>query len=362
MRNTKSLQITAATAAAVSVALIPGVATSATAAQTHRATAAALAKIPFTEATVTAAPEEDGTYTIAWKAPGIRHVAIRANGSTVAGGGSEGSVTVAGLPAADRQWFTLTPSHGRPLRLADRLIKLEGTVNFRDVGGYRTSDGHWVKMAAIYRSDSLDKLTLDDLAKLERLSVHTVYDLRMDSERGAAPDRVPAGATYMVADVLAGADVFPSMPTTADEAEQGMIDLERFMVSGATAKTAYKKVFDGLESGDGGVLFHCTSGKDRTGWQNAALLTALGVPRSTVMADYLASNAYRAEANAASLGQLPAEQAAIYKPLVYVQPEYLNAGYQEVEEEYGTFRGYLKEAVGMDARDVRALKQELLVG
>lgn len=362
MSHTKSLRITAAALAAVSVALIPGVATTAVAAQVHRATAPALATIPFTEATVTAAPDEDGTYTIAWKAPGIRHVAIRANGHTVAHGGSEGSATVAGLPAADRQWFTLTPSRGRPLRLADRLIKLEGTVNFRDVGGYRTSDGHWVKMGAIYRSDALDKLTPDDLAKLERLSVHTIYDLRMDNERGSDPDRLPVGATYVVADVLAGADVFPTMPTTADEAEQGMIDLEKFMISGATAKTAYSKVFAGIESGDGSVLFHCTSGKDRTGWQNAALLTALGVPRSTVMADYLASNAYRAEANAAALEQLPAEQAAIYKPLLDVRPEYLNAGYQEVEEEYGTFRGYLKEAVGMDARDLRALKQELLVG
>ncbi|MFG2645771.1 tyrosine-protein phosphatase [Streptomyces sp. NPDC048370] len=57
-------------------------------------------------------------------------------------------------------------------------IKLQGTVDFRDAGGYRTADGHWVEMGEIYRSDALNLLTADDLAKLKRLGVRTVFDLR----------------------------------------------------------------------------------------------------------------------------------------------------------------------------------------
>ncbi|WP_328908856.1 tyrosine-protein phosphatase [Streptomyces sp. NBC_00234] len=318
-------------------------------------------RIPFTAATVTATG--NGAYTVEWKAPGIRRVAVRANGRTVASGGSTGKVTVRGLPAADRQWFDLVPEHGGSLHLADRLIQLQGAVNFRDAGGYRTRDGHWVKMGEIYRSDALDKLTDADLAKLRRLSVVTVFDLRMESERSAAPDRVPSSATQVVADVLAGSPTFTAMPKTAAEAEAMMVDGEKFMVSGSTAKSAYRMVFSGIADEDArAVLFHCTAGKDRTGWANAALLTALGVPRSTVMADYLASNDYRSEANAAALASMPAEQAAVYKPLLDVRPEYLNSGFQEVSEKLGSFGTYEKQALGLDSKDLRELKRDLLVG
>ncbi|NGO79422.1 tyrosine-protein phosphatase [Streptomyces sp. YC504] len=319
------------------------------------------ATIPFTQATVTAA--EDGSYVIEWKAPGVRQVAVEANGRTVARGGSSGKVTVRGLHATDRQWFTLDADRGRSLRLADRLIALEGTVNFRDAGGYRTADGHWVKMGEIYRSDSLDKLTEDDLAKLRRLGIRTVFDLRMEQERTDAPDKVPAGATYTVADVFAGSGSFTSMPKSPDEAERMMVDAEKTMVSGSGAKAAYTKVFDGFTDRSGGaVLFHCTAGKDRTGWSNAALLTALGVPRDTVMADYLASNTYRAEANDQILTHLPPTQAAIYKPLLDVRPEYLNSGFDEITRTYGSFGTYLKDATDVSKQELRELKRELLVG
>ncbi|MBC9718985.1 tyrosine-protein phosphatase [Streptomyces sp. TRM66268-LWL] len=317
------------------------------------------AAIPFTEATVTAA--EDGSYVVEWQAPGVRRVAVEANGEVVARGGASGRVTVRGLPAADRQWFTFDAGRGHSLRLADRLIPLDGTVNFRDAGGYRTADGHWVKMGEIYRSDSLEKLTDADLAKLRRLGIRVDYDLRMASERAAAPDRVPAGTQYVVADVLAGSEAFVTMPRTESEAVAMMVEGEKFMVGGDTAKTAYRTVFDGLVEGDG-ALFHCTAGKDRTGWAGAALLTALGVPRATVMADYLASNDYRAEANAAALAHMTPAQAKVYKPLLDVRPEYLNAGFAEVSERFGSFSAYEKQGLGLSAKELRELKRELLVG
>ncbi|MFJ6352560.1 tyrosine-protein phosphatase [Streptomyces sp. NPDC092046] len=314
--------------------------------------------VPFTAATVTENP--GGTFTITWNAPGTRAVAVRTDGRTVARGGSAGSVTVTGLPSADRRWFDLVPERGGSLRLADRLIRLQGTVNLRDAGGYRTRDGHWVKMGEVYRSDALDKVTDADLAKLRRLGIRTVLDLRMESERAAAPDRVPTGARYAVADVLAGTGTFATMPKSPAEAENMMVTGNRFMVSGGTAKAAYGAVFDTL--GDGGVLFHCTAGKDRTGWAEAALLTALGVPEETVMADYLASNTYRAAANEAVLSHLPPQQAAVYKPLLDVRPEYLNASLDEVEQEYGSFRAYLRKGIGVDHQELGELKRELLVG
>ncbi|MFJ3672026.1 tyrosine-protein phosphatase [Streptomyces sp. NPDC090106] len=320
-------------------------------------------RIPFTRATVTA--NDDGTFRLVWKAPGVKSVAIRAGGRTVARGGATGdvTVTVAGSAKADRQWFDLVPAQGGSLHLADRLIKLDGTVNFRDAGGYRTADGHWVKMGEVYRSDALNKLTAADTAKLRRLGVHAVYDLRTASERTSAPDVVPAGATYTVADVLAGSDAVTTMPTSESAAVQMMVDAEKYMVSGATAQAAYTSVYAGVADEDRhGVVYHCTAGKDRTGWSSAALLTALGVPSETVMDDYLASNTYRAAANAATLAALPEAQAKIYKPLLDVRAEYLNSGFDQVAAEYGSIDAYFDQALGIDARELRALKKDLLVG
>ncbi|WP_267880917.1 tyrosine-protein phosphatase [Streptomyces sp. NRRL S-244] len=317
--------------------------------------------VPFTEATVTAGA--DGRFTLKWNAPGTKRVEIKANGKVVAKGGAQGTAVVSGLPAADRQWFDFEPDRGEGLRLADRLIKLEGAVNFRDAGGYRTTTGQWVKMGEVYRSDALDKLTAADLAKLQRLRVKTVFDLRMESERTTDPDKVPAGATYTVADVFAGSGSFQVLPKSPDEAVKAMVDAEKAMVGGEGGKKAYSQVFEGLERDrDRAVLFHCTAGKDRTGWANATLLTALGVPGDTVMADYLASNDYRKAANDAVLSHLPAPQAAVYKPMLDVRAEYLNSGYDEVKAKYGTFDRYLKDGLGIDARELKQLKKDLLVG
>ncbi|MGW0912182.1 tyrosine-protein phosphatase [Streptomyces sp. NPDC002784] len=318
-------------------------------------------RIPFSAATVTA--NDDGSYRIVWTAPGVRKVTVKAGGEVVARGGARGDVTVRGLAAADRQWFDLVPERGGSLHLADRLIKLDGTVNFRDAGGYRTKDGHWVKMGEIYRSDALNHLTDGDLAKLARLGVRAVFDLRMQSERAADPDRVPTGATYTVADVIGDSGAFTTMPTTEAEAVRMMVEGEKVMVSGDSARAAYSAVYAGVADQDRhGVLYHCTAGKDRTGWSSAALLTALGVPRETVMDDYLASNTYRAAANEAALASLPPAQAKVYKPLLDVRPEYLNAGFEEVREEYGSFTSYLRAGLGIDARELRELKSDLLLG
>ncbi|MFF3020930.1 tyrosine-protein phosphatase [Streptomyces sp. NPDC057939] len=317
--------------------------------------------IPFTEAGVTASG--DGSFTLTWSAKGTKRVEIKANGKVVAKGGAQGRAVVKGLPAADRQWFDFEPERGEGLRLADRLITLEGTANFRDAGGYRTTNGQWVRMGEIYRSDALDKLTANDLAKLQRLRVRTVFDLRMEDERSKDPDKVPAGAKYVVADVFAGSGSFQSLPRTPEEAVKAMIEAEKNMVSGEGGKKAYTQVFEGVRNDRArSVLFHCTAGKDRTGWANAALLTALGVPRATVEADYLASNDYRKAANDAILSHLPPQQAAVYKPLLDVRPEYLNAGYDEVKAKYGTFDRYLKDGLGIDSRELRELRRDLLVG
>jgi protein-tyrosine phosphatase len=349
-------------ATALTSALSLAAAAPAAAAPAHRA-------IPFTAATVT--EQADGSFSLTWTAPGTRHVTVYAgqdqdgieHGHPVARSGGSATVTVSGLGAADRWWFQLVPDHGAPLTVADRSLHLASAPNFRDAGGYRTEDGHWVRMGVAYRSGDLSRLTDADLAKLHRLGLTEVYDLRTPGEQKAAPDRLPAGATEVSANVLGAADTGAFNVTTPAAAEQAMIQAERTMVATDPAKQAYHQVLNALvERDDQGVLYHCTAGKDRTGWASAVLLTALGVPRETVEADYLASNTYRAAENAATLAKLPPAYQAVYKPLLDVRPEYLNAGFDEVAKDYGTFDAYLKQGLGLDKHDLRDLRSQLLVG
>ncbi|RKE20731.1 tyrosine-protein phosphatase [Streptomyces sp. TLI_171] len=320
--------------------------------------------IPFTAATAT--QQADGSFTISWAASGARRVTVYAGTDrdriahrrAVAHGDGSGTVTVTGLAAADRWYFELVPDRGAPLVVADRSLHLASAPNFRDLGGYRTADGRWVKLGQVYRSDDLSKLTDQDLAKLHRLGIRTVFDLRTPAEQQSAPDRLPVGARAVSANVLGAADTGRFEVTDPQAAVDMMVAAERTMVSSDTARAAYSQLLAAADD-RGAVLFHCTAGKDRTGWGAAALLTALGVPQETVRADYLASNAYRAQVNAATLAQLPPAYRSVYQPLLDVRPEYLAAGFDEVEARYGSFDAYLRSGLGVNAKKLR---QDLLVG
>ncbi|WEB45358.1 tyrosine-protein phosphatase [Streptomyces yunnanensis] len=315
--------------------------------------------IPFTDAKVT--QQTDGSFTVAWKAPAVGSVTVYVGDRAVAHGGPEASVTVRGLPAADRQWFRLVPDQGDPLTLADRSLHLESAPNFRDAGGYRTTDGRWVKMGVLYRSNGLHGLSDADLAKLQRLGIRTDVDLRMPGERAEGPDRVPAGARYIAADVL-GEDLKGDLPPTAAASERMMTDTYRWLVSKPSALDAYRSLF--LLAGSSGfspLVYHCEGGKDRTGWGNAALLTALGVDRDTVMRDYLATNDYLAERNAATLAEQTPEMAARLKPVLDARATYLNTAFDEVTARFGSFDAYLRDGLGLNKQDLERLRETLLV-
>lgn len=134
----------------------------------------------------------------------------------------------------------------------------------------------------------------------------------------------------------------------------------QFVVRPSAAK-AYRSLFRmAAEPGSYPLLYHCSSGKDRTGWATAVLLTALGVDRETVMRDYLASNDYLAASNAAELAKQPPEIAARLKPVLETRAPYLNAAFDEVEARFGTFGAYLREGLGLNAQELERLRAALL--
>lgn len=324
---------------------------------------------PFTSASVTeSAP---GVFTVSWVAPGAHQVSVFAGTDrdhiarehAVADGDQAWTRNVTGLPAADRWWFEFVPDEGSPLVLADRSLHLATAPNFRDLGGYRTADGRWVRMGVLYRSDQLDKLSDADRAKLTRLGIRTVVDLRTDAERAGGPDRLPAGASPLVADVLDGTntptDMSVLLAVPGDPATT-MEGLERTMVEAPVAQAAYRTLLNQVRRPDQlPLVFHCTAGKDRTGWAAATVLTALGVPSEQVLDDYLDSNRYVIPKYAPTLASMSPAQAIRARPLLEVRPEYLRAGIDDVIARYGSMDDYTAKVLGVP---LDALRDSLLDG
>jgi protein-tyrosine phosphatase len=226
-------------------------------------------------------------------------------------------------------------------------------------------DGRWVRMGLAYRSDQLDRLSDADLAKIASLNPALVVDLRTDAERRSGPDRLPPTAVPLVADVMASSppDMSAIMRATGPEASIAFLtEANRRFVSDASALGAYGVLLSRLDRTNRVVVYHCTAGKDRTGWASAVLLTLLGVPRQTVMADYLASNTYLADKNKAMFAALPPDRLAVLEPVFTVRAAFLEAAFAEVQARYGAFDSYLHDGLGLDAAALARLRSRFLVG
>lgn len=245
--------------------------------------------------------------------------------------------------------------------------RLQGIDNFRDVAGittaYTTAHDGTMRAGVFYRSNALTP-TAADLAILNGLGIKAVYDLRTPSEIAATPDTMISGATYQNIDIIgsttSGANITNISFKSAADAIAMMEQTNRAFVSDAGMRGQFNQLFNELASTDGAQLFHCTAGKDRTGWTAAVLQSIAGVDNATIMANYLATNDYTAARVAATLKALPPSMAAIYEPLLGVQASYLQAGLDEVTAEYGSMDNYLKQGLGLSQETIYVLRGKLV--
>jgi protein-tyrosine phosphatase len=249
--------------------------------------------------------------------------------------------------------------------------------NLRDMGGYKTRDGATVACGLVYRSDTFHPMSAEDIEKLARLGLKNDYDLRTSAEVKVKPDQVPSGVQYHMLNVLADAksaapaqlEALMHQPKKANAALAGgkvealFIEGYREFVSLPSARQSYRTLFRSLGDPQNlPAVFHCTTGKDRTGWAAAALLTLLGVPEETVMADFMRSNdntlpqfKHAIESFAAAGGERDIPVA-----IFGVKRAYLEASFSEMRKHYGTIENYFAKGLGIDAAGQEALRDILL--
>jgi protein-tyrosine phosphatase len=164
---------------------------------------------------------------------------------------------------------------------AERVVRLEGASNFRDLGGYRTVDHRWTRWGRIFRSDALHRLSTADQAVVHRLGLRVVYDLRTAEERAYAPSALPPDLRRELLTI--GGAAARVTPLRLDAVPDDFLVRVYEGMAAADAPT-FGLLLNGLAAADGvPALFHCTAGKDRTGMAAALLLAALGVPEPTIL-------------------------------------------------------------------------------
>ncbi|UQI43964.1 tyrosine-protein phosphatase [Streptomyces sp. HU2014] len=242
-------------------------------------------------------------------------------------------------------------------------------INLRDLGGIALTGNSAVRPGLLLRSGQLDRLDPALDPSVAALGIHTVVDLRTEHERRHRPDQVPEGARLIVADVMAGraaaatGDGMPARlesvlgnPAVAEEhlgngkAEKLLCDAYRAFVTSEAACAAYRLLFSALAEPDcGPLLFHCTAGKDRTGWAATVVLLLLGADEATVMEEYLAVNPAVRDAFAPLIDRFTEAggDPEIADAILGVRPGYLAAALEQMHRSHGGVEGYVREALGI---------------
>jgi protein-tyrosine phosphatase len=252
-------------------------------------------------------------------------------------------------------------------------MMLNGQPNFRDLGGYASSSGRTVRTGQVFRSGDFSALTEDDLEHLDELRIRTVVDLRSEPEASARPDRLPRSASYVPLRVLPAVDnsTMEEMFRTGDF--HNFPPWETIYRSGVRD---HSDVFGALirlvaDPDNRPLVFHCATGKDRTGLGAVLLLAVLGVGWPDIEKDYLLSNDRLGPFTATMINHIETqyEQAgrslsegtrAHLEQMMLVDASYLGAARDEMICLDGSVDEYLSGTLGITESTRRSLRRQLL--
>lgn len=264
----------------------------------------------------------------------------------------------------------------------EQFLPVKGISNARDLGGYKTADGMMVKRGMLIRGVSLATATDADLKLLAALPVIKIIDFRADFEKKGKENRLLPGADYVC---------LPIQPIEDGEAPEEMTKHKSFNISklimiaafNEKAKTIAKEMYplmvmrpkcqkqfatflrEVIDTPEGAIYFHCTQGKDRTGLAAAYLLSALGVDRNTIIADFDKTNQVYARDVRKFCRRVKffggkEEELAVVKAFIGANTDNFIQALDLINTEYGSMDAYLRNVLGLTDADFEILRGRYL--
>lgn len=237
----------------------------------------------------------------------------------------------------------------------DRLLRLEGTKNLRDLGGYATQDGRETRWRVLYRSECLDKIDADAQRWLVDAGLRTIIDLRDDAEAATRPN-VFASSGQLTYRRLPVWD--EPLPPDSEEPDTRNGYLRELDLRGARLAEILECV---ASPGTTPVLIHCAAGKDRTGLVVGLLLAAVRVPRTTIAEDYAMSAECLGPEYLLESRQWVEERGEIWEHVAHrfdTPPERMLKTLAYVDDVFGGVERYLIQH-GLKAESLDALREVL---
>ena len=248
-----------------------------------------------------------------------------------------------------------------------RRLPLEGLDNARDLGGYPCPDGV-TRYGVFIRSELPSSLTAADLDYLKQLGLTTVLDFRGTPEIRTAPDVLSredfVRYHHMPAfdeEVSRGADMGEKRPAPPDMDRASFQWGSHYAGMAEEHKAWVKSVLELLAEAPGAALFHCTTGKDRTGIITALLLGLCGVAREDIIADYCVSQVYLKTMYSTMRHLLPGgDEMELSDPFFSTAPENMETLLDHIDGKYGGIEPYLRNGCGVEEATLAALRAKLL--
>ena len=257
-----------------------------------------------------------------------------------------------------------------------RHIPLDGTPNLRDLGGYATRCGQCVATGKAFRSGTLAYLSASDWRKLEEYKLSVICDFRREDEQAMEPTTLPPNMPVNIVCLSIGSGslteylryLLSDQSESADSVRKLMQAINReFVLEYADTFRQFMQHTLALADHES-ILFHCSAGKDRTGFGAALLLSALNVERDVILNDYLASaDYYLPTVEIEKIKQRFAHlepgtyQIERLQPMLEVQADYLNSAFAAIDENWGDSETYIREALNISDQQIQHLRSKFLV-
>ena len=254
-----------------------------------------------------------------------------------------------------------------------RVLSLDGGINFRDLGGYVNKDGKAVRWRKVFRCGHLSNLSEKDLDELEKIGVNKINDFRREDEQRQSPSksiRADFIDDYQISigDISRFWEFLFDGELTPESSHELVVNSYRSCINDVIP--AFTKFMRELVNNlDGVSVFHCSAGKDRTGMAAALILGALEVPRKVIVEDYLLTRKYYNPTRLIEIIEGHLREAKVkdwdrawLTPYVSVHEDNINAFLDAIDDQYGSIKNYLKDALMVSEKDLNKLHHTLLEG